>query len=83
MFRKILREEWGFDGVAITDFSAIHEMIAHGLAADGKEAAKYALEAGADIEMMSTHYLNYARELIQEGKVDIALIDEAVLRICS
>lgn len=81
MFRKILREEWGFDGVAITDFSAIHEMIAHGLAADGKEAAKYALEAGADIEMMSTHYLNYARELIQEGKVDIALIDEAVLRI--
>ena len=81
MFRKILREEWGFDGVAITDFDAVHEMIAHGLAADGKEAAKYALEAGADIEMMSTHYLNYARQLIQEGKVDIGLIDEAVLRI--
>lgn len=81
MFRKILREEWGFNGVAITDYSAIHEMIVHGIAADGKQAARYALEAGADIEMMSTHYLNYARELIEEGKIDIALINEAVLRI--
>lgn len=81
MFRKILREEWGFDGVAITDFGAVHEMIAHGYAADGTEAAKYALEAGADIEMMSTHYLNEGRKLVQQGKIDISLIDEAVLRI--
>ncbi len=81
MFRKILREEWGFDGVAITDFDAVGELIPHGLAADGKEAAEYALKAGADIEMMSANYLNYARELIEEGKIDIALIDESVLRI--
>ncbi|MCI6022540.1 MAG: glycoside hydrolase family 3 C-terminal domain-containing protein [Oscillospiraceae bacterium] len=81
MFRKILREEWGFDGVAITDFDAVGELIPHGLAADGKDAAEYALKAGADIEMMSTNYLNHARELIEEGKVDLSLIDEAVWRI--
>ncbi len=81
MFRKILREEWGFGGVAITDFDAVGELIPHGLAADGKEAAEYALKAGADIEMMSANYLNYTRELLEEGKIDISLIDEAVWRI--
>ena len=53
-------------------------MIPHGLAADGKEAAKYAIEAGVDIEMMSTHILNYGKELVRSGEVDEKLIDEAV-----
>ncbi len=81
LLRKILREEWGFEGVVITDFNAINEMIAHGFAADGSEAAKYALQAGVDIEMMSTCILGHAKELIEKGEVDGRLIDEAVLRI--
>ncbi len=81
LYRKILRDEWGFDGVAITDFDAVNEMIPHGLAADGKEAAKYALKAGVDIEMMSTHILNYGKELVRSGEIDEKLIDEAVWRI--
>lgn len=81
LYRKILRDEWGFEGVAITDFDAVNEMIPHGLAADGKEAAKYALEAGVDIEMMSTHILNYGKELVRSGEVDEKLVDEAVWRI--
>lgn len=81
LFRQILREEWGFEGAAITDFGAAGELIAHGLAADGREAARCSLEAGADIEMMTTHYLNNLKSLVESGEVDIALIDEAVLRI--
>ena len=81
LFRRILRDEWGFEGVAITDFDATGELIAHGLAADGREAARYSLEAGVDIEMMSTHYLNNLKSLVESGEIDMALIDEAVLRI--
>ncbi len=81
LFRRILRNEWGFEGVAITDFDATGELIAHGLAADGREAARYSLEAGVDIEMMSTHYLNNLKSLVESGEIDMALIDEAVLRI--
>ena len=80
LFRRILRNEWGFEGVAITDFDATGELIAHGLAADGREAARYSLEAGVDIEMMSTHYLNNLKSLVESGEIDMALIDEAVLR---
>lgn len=81
LFRGILREEWGFNGVVISDFDAVNETIVHGLSKDGEEAAKYSIEAGVDIEMMSTHYLNYAEKLIEEGKLSIDLIDEAVIRI--
>ena len=81
LMRDILRKEWGFDGVVISDFAAVDETITHGVSADSAEAARKCLEAGVDIEMMSTHYIRNAEELIRSGKLEEALIDEAVLRI--
>ncbi|KAF1297506.1 beta-glucosidase [Enterococcus sp. JM4C] len=81
LFRDILRKEFGFDGVVISDWGAIQELIAHGVAKDKKQAAQLAIEAGVDIEMMTTCYTDYLAELIQEGTVDEQLLDEAVLRI--
>ncbi|MGL5677229.1 MAG: glycoside hydrolase family 3 C-terminal domain-containing protein, partial [Cellulosilyticaceae bacterium] len=59
----------------------IDETIIHGYTRDGKEAAKACVEAGIDIEMMSSHYINYGKELVEEGKLSVDLIDEAVRRI--
>ncbi|UQZ36453.1 beta-glucosidase BglX [Paenibacillus sp. PK3_47] len=81
LLREILRKEWGFDGVIISDWASIKEMVAHGAAEDDKEAALQAIQAGVDIDMMTTSYINHLPELVQEGLVDEKLIDEAVLRI--
>ncbi|KND52983.1 beta-glucosidase BglX [Bifidobacterium breve] len=81
LMRDILREEIGFDGVLISDFGAVKELIAHGVAADETEAAKLSIEAGTDIEMMTICYMRHLREIVENGSVDEALIDEAVMRI--
>ncbi|ASA23297.1 beta-glucosidase BglX [Paenibacillus donghaensis] len=81
LLRGILREEWGFSGVTIADFNSVNELIPHGNAQDGREAAEKSLAAGLDIEMMSTHYLNHGADLVEQGKLDVALIDEAVVRV--
>ncbi|QTC41730.1 beta-glucosidase BglX [Bacillus sp. V3] len=81
LMRSILREEMGFDGVLISDWGAVKEMIPHGVAEDEKEAALKALSAGVDIEMMTAAYVKYLKILVEEGQVEEALIDEAVLRI--
>lgn len=79
--RDILRDEFGFDGVLISDWAAIKEVIAHGVAGNDKEAAKLALEAGVDIEMMTFCYQHFLKDLLAEDLVSIDLVDEAVLRI--
>lgn len=79
--RQILREEWGFDGVTITDYSAVDETLSHGVCQDGGEAARRAIEAGTDIEMTSCHFYQNVERLIAEGRLDEKLIDEAVYRI--
>ncbi|MNO21613.1 Periplasmic beta-glucosidase precursor [compost metagenome] len=81
LMRGLLRDEWGFDGVVISDWAAIKEIIAHGAAEDEKEAAFKAIYSGVDIDMMTTSYVNHLPELVAEGLVEEALIDEAVLRI--
>ncbi|ULO09043.1 beta-glucosidase BglX [Paenibacillus sp. 19GGS1-52] len=81
LLRGILREEWGFNGVTIADFNSVNELIPHGAASGGSEAAEKSLTAGVDIEMMSTHYLNHGSDLVEQGKLDVALIDEAVIRV--
>ncbi|MED5016099.1 glycoside hydrolase family 3 N-terminal domain-containing protein [Paenibacillus chibensis] len=81
LMRGILREEWAFDGVLISDWASIREMVAHGAAEDDAEAAYRAIRAGVDIEMMTPCYVNHLPQLIRSGRVDEALVDEAVLRI--
>jgi beta-glucosidase len=81
LMRSILREEMGFDGILISDWGAVKEMIPHGVAEDEKEAALKALTAGVDIEMMTSTYVKYLQALVEEGQLDESLIDEAVLRI--
>ncbi|NQX45888.1 beta-glucosidase BglX [Paenibacillus tritici] len=81
LLRGILREEWGFNGVTIADFNSVNELVPHGAAQDGREAAQKSLAAGLDIEMMSTHYLNHGAALVEEGLLDISLINEAVTRV--
>ena len=81
LMREILREEMGFDGVLISDYSAILETVAHGASENEKEAAKLALEAGVDIDMMTNVYAANLASLIQEGVLEESLLDECVMRV--
>ena len=81
LMNDVLREEWGFDGVVITDYAAIAELVLHGAAEDQKEAARLAMEAGVDIDMCTGCYANYLEELLKEGKIDEGMLDKAVMRI--
>lgn len=77
----ILRKEWGFDGIVISDFNAFYEMISHGICEDEKDCAEKALNATSDIEMMSTCYVKFGKKLLEEGKITEEQIDAAVMRI--
>jgi beta-glucosidase len=77
----VLRKEWQFDGIVVSDYTSVRELIAHGLAADGAEAATYALTAGVDMEMVSRHINESGAQLVKEGKIPMAAIDEAVRRV--
>lgn len=81
LLRDILRDEWNFSGVVISDHSSVGELVPHGVAEDKKEAAKKCIEAGLDIEMMTSCYVKHLKELIEEGTISESLIDESVLRI--
>ena len=81
LVKDILRDEWGFKGVVISDYSAFEEMIKHGSAADRKDCAYQAMEATSDIEMMSPCYVHHLKELYEEGKISVEQIDAAVLRV--
>src|SRR4029077_19102442 len=63
----VLRQEWGFQGVVISDYGAIGEIMAHGTALDGRAAAHKALSAGVDIDLESNLFSRYLPELVQSG----------------
>jgi len=79
--RQILRKEWKYDGMVVSDWGSIAEMITHGYCADEKEAALKAITAGVDMEMSSSTYVKNLKNLIDEGKVNLSMIDEAVKNI--
>ena len=81
LFRQILRQEWGFRGMVVSDWQSITEMMIHGSAADTAEATLQALKAGVDMDMMSDAYLGQIPTLVESGKLDEALVDEAVRRV--
>jgi len=78
---KVLRGEWKFDGFVVSDYTAVEELIKHGVAADGADATREALNAGVDMEMVSRLYNQHAAELIKERKLTDLTINEAVRRI--
>lgn len=81
LLKDILRGEWGFDGVVMSDFQAIRETVVHGVSATDKVAAERAIAASADIDMQSEAYLKHLPALVREGKVAEAALDEAVRRV--
>ena len=81
LVKGILRDEWGFNGVVISDYNAFREMMNHGITQDEKECAYKAISATNDIEMMSATYLHSMKELIAEGKVTEEQVDDAVRRV--
>lgn len=76
----ILREEWGFDGVTVSDYNACTETITHGYCADEKEVALRSFEAELDIEMSTTTYIKHLKELLDEGKISMVQLDKSVMR---
>jgi beta-glucosidase len=81
LVKQLLKGEWGFKGLVVSDWASIEEMINHGFASDRKKAAELAFNAGIDMEMVTTNYNENLQSLIQEGKIDVKLLDDAVHRI--
>lgn len=81
LLKQVLRQEWGFDGVVITDYNAIGELIYHGFAKNLKEAALKSFLAGVDMDMVGYAFHRHLAELVYEGKILEADIDRSVMRI--
>lgn len=81
LLTQILRDEWNFNGFVVTDYTSINEMVPHGFARDDKHAGELALNAGVDMDMQGAVFHDYLEELVEEGKVSEAAIDQAVRRI--
>ncbi|CAE1133194.1 glycoside hydrolase family 3 N-terminal domain-containing protein [Xanthomonas euroxanthea] len=76
-----LRQEWGYPGLVVSDFQADQELIAHGVAVDGRDAARLAFLAGVDISMESGLYLQHLPALVAAGDVPMARLDASVRRV--
>lgn len=77
----ILKKEWDFDGMVVSDWNGVQELIAHGFAEDGAAAARLALNAGVDMEMTSTNLVRYGKKLLRDGRIDERRLDDAVARV--
>ncbi|HEY6945987.1 MAG TPA: glycoside hydrolase family 3 N-terminal domain-containing protein [Candidatus Acidoferrum sp.] len=78
---QILRKEWGFRGIADSDYTSIAELIPHGIANDGATAARKAFLAGVDMDMVSSLYHDHLAQLVRSGDVPEAAVDDAVRRV--
>ena len=81
LIRDVLKGEWKFDGLVVSDYTGINELVAHGFATDDKNAAELALQAGVDMDMVGATYMNYTKQSLDEGKVTLAQIDDACKRV--
>ncbi len=79
--KTILRDEWQYDGVLVSDWGSIEQMIPHGVVADLKEAANLSANSGVDMDMMGYAYIDNLEELIKEGRVSEKTINDAVRNI--
>lgn len=78
---EVLRHEWKFDGIVVSDYESVKEVFNHGIAVDEAEAARKALMAGVDMEMVSRLYNKYLPQMVREGKIPVSVVDEAVRRV--
>ena len=78
---EILKKRWKHDGFIVSDCGAVEQLKNQGLAATKKDAARYAFNAGLEMDMMSHAYDRYLKELVEEGKVTMAQVDESVRRV--
>lgn len=81
LMTDVLRDQWGFGGLTVSDYTGDEELIAHGLAADGRDAARLAFMAGVDMSMQSALYIKYLPDLVASGAVPMARLDQAVRRV--
>lgn len=81
LLHDLLRESWGFDGLIVSDYTAIPELVHHGVAADEREAACLAFRAGVDIDLVGECYIRYLPALVAEGRVAESEIDAACRRV--
>ena len=78
---EVLKEKWNHDGFVVADWNAVVQLISQGMAKDGKEAAMYAINAGLDMDMVDNLYMQHLEALLNEGKVSMERVDDAVRRI--
>lgn len=81
LMTTLLREQWKFRGMVVSDYTADQELVAHGVAKDDREATKLALLAGIDISMQSDLYNRYLPGLVSSGELSMAIVDESVRRV--
>lgn len=81
LLRDILRQEWGFTGLTVSDANAVPECIAHGVCADRYDAAKQALAAGIDVDMSDGCFFDNLKSAVESGEIDISVVDDAVRNV--
>lgn len=81
LLTDVLKQQWSFNGFVVSDYTAVNELIPHGFAKDNSHAAELALNAGLDMDMVGQLYLKNIKQLISEGKVSVAQVDDSVRRI--
>lgn len=81
LLRRILRGEWGFDGLVVSDWESVRQLTVHGLTANDREAAREAAGAGLDMEMVSTTFADHLESLIEDGSIPADRLDRMVANI--
>lgn len=81
LLTDILRDEWGFKGFVVSDYTGINELVPHGVAEDEQHAAELAVNAGVDMDMTGATYIKYLTQSVKEGRVSEKTIDKAASRI--